>query len=208
MRSCLWMAVVAACVGILAGCGQGVTGGTSQGLEVGGVVRRSSFGIEGLQSDIKHFQERLEAMQADPAPDKAAISGMSDLVARLQAMLPTDSSVTLQDTCGVSYYTLSPSVDPGYTVGRAQADASFTEFGPPSPWSKTLTTYAFAQSTANQQSSEHDDTFWPPGTFYETTAYAQTGPTYGCKRLQAFAAIGANGCDFYASDDAEYDTCF
>jgi len=132
---------------------------------------------------------------------------VSDLVARLESLRPKDDAVTLQDTCGISYYTLSATVDPGYSVGRATADASFVEFGPPSPWTKTLFTSAWASSTAGTQYSSHQDTYTPPGTFNEPTAYAQTGATYNCKRLSAYASITANGCSYYDAQSDDYDGC-
>ena len=208
MRKYLWMAAVAVSAGILAGCGGEELAGSRQGIEAGGVVHRSSFGLEGLESDIKYYQERLEGLQAVKKPDAKAISALSDLVARLEGMRPKDTATpTLQDTCGTSYYELSATVSPGYSVGSATADAMFVEFGPPSPWTKTLLTQAWASSSAGTQYSAHQDTYEPGGTNYEPTAYAQTGPTYNCKRLSAYASISANGCSFYAAEADEFDSC-
>ncbi|HYV46139.1 MAG TPA: hypothetical protein VFA20_14815, partial [Myxococcaceae bacterium] len=105
-----------------------------------------------------------------------------------------------------SDYSLSATVSPG-SVGHATADASFVEFGPPSPWTKTLFTQAWAHSTAGTQYDSHQHTYTPPGTFNEPTASAQTGPTMNCKQLSAYASINANGCDFYVSYSEDYDSC-
>lgn len=209
MRRCLWMAVIAVPAGILAGCGGEMPTRSTQGIEAGGVVHRSSFGREGLESDIAYFRDRLVALQVEEDPDRQAISTVSDLVSRLEGLRPRSGVTTLQDTCGVSDYTLSATVDPGYTVGSATADASYVEFGPPSPYSKTLLTQAWGQNSAGTRYDSHSDTYSGPGTFTEPTAYIQTPASYSCKRLSAFSSITANDCPgaFYASESDDYDGC-
>jgi len=74
MRRCLWMAVFAVSAGVLAGCGGEMPGQAKQDLQARGVVHRSSFGREGLESDIKYYQDRLAGLEAAAKPDAEAIS--------------------------------------------------------------------------------------------------------------------------------------
>jgi len=208
MRRGPWMAVIAVSAGVLAGCGGEAPARSSQGIEEGGRVHRSSVGREGLESDLRYFKERLAALEAEEQRDAQAISSISGLVAHLEGLRPNPRQPsTLEDTCGVSYYSLSATVNPGYSVGSATADASFVEFGPPSPWSKTLFTQAWGQNSAGTRYDSHSDTYTPPGTFSEPTAYIQTPASYSCKRLSAYASITANGCSFYAAESDDYDSC-
>jgi hypothetical protein len=203
------MAVVAVSVGVFAGCGVEAPGQVSQGLESGGSMKRTSLGRAGLESDIAYFRELLAALKTEKEPDRQAIAQVGGLVARLEGLVPKDSGVTLQAECGTSGWGLSASVSLGYTMGSATANAGYVEFGPPSPYSKTLFTQAWASSSAGTQYDSHEHTYSGAGTFNEPAASAQTGPTYNCKRLFAYSSISSNDCPggFYAAESDDYDSC-
>jgi len=217
MMKQLSLSVLAVSMGLLTGCGAAPDDveTTSNGVSVtrgqDGVVRRTSTGRDGYLADLAHFRQQLRDLQASPNPDRELISGVAGIVAHLEQLKidrgPGAPSLSSLQTCGVSGYSLTPTVSLGVYWHSADAGSGYTEFGPPSPWSKTLYTYARAQAaTGGGGSQTFTNTFSGAGTFSVPNAHAQVG-TYGCKRLLAYASITANGCSGFDSLTEDFNDC-
>jgi len=212
----LSLSVLAVSMGVLSGCGApageltAARNGVSETRGEDGVLRRTSTGHAGYLADLAYFRQELRELEASPNPNRELAAGMADIVAHLEQLkvepgVPGQSSLS---TCGASGYSLAANVYPGFAYGGSEAGAGYVEFGPPSPWSKTLYARAYAASgVGTDYPPASSGTFSGAGTFSIPTVSASTGPDF-CQRLWAYSWINANNCpDGFDSAWDDVDTC-
>jgi len=221
IRYVSWFVLVA-WMGLLSGCGAPAAGETAATGEHGealrgeargrdGAVSRSSAGADGHASDLAFFRGRLQELRATPGADPKLAAGMAEIVAKLEGLTVESGGPSLQGEktgylCG-AYYGLEAHAYPGFAYGNSDASAGYTEFGPPSPWSKTLYTYAYASSGVYTEDEYHSGTFSGAGMFEVLDSTAVTGPDF-CQHLIGFSYINANGCpNGFRSEYVEMRTC-
>lgn len=211
--------ILAVSTGLFSACGappgdaKSITSGVTEVRGEDGVLTRTSAGREGYLEDLAYFRGRLQELKASPGGDPKLAESMAEIVSQLEQLKvePTAApgQLTIQD-CGVSSYSLSANVYPGFASGSATASASYTEFGPPSPWSKTLYTYAKATSYSGityGNPGPFSGVFSGVGTFSVPTASTQSGIDF-CQHLVARAYIYAPGCSGgYVNVYQQMDTC-
>lgn len=202
MTRCVLLSVLAVSMGLASGCGAppgadaAATNGLSEALGDDGVLRRTSIGRDGYEHELAFFRQRLRELEASPDAGKEKLAaGMAEIVARLEGLTVEPGVTGLQstgETCGANYK-LVVNVYPSFAYGSSRAEASYVEFGPPSPWSKNLYTYAYASSGPYTGDEHHYGTFSGAGTFSVPTSNAATGPDF-CQHLIAWSYINPNGC--------------
>jgi hypothetical protein len=217
MHKCWSLIVLAVSLGWISGCGapsSDVTRVARNGMTEfrgeDGVLRRASTGYEGYLADLAYFRQWRQNLEASPRSNPKLAAELADTIAHLEQLkverdAPGTSSLS---TCGASGYSLTANVYPGFAYGSSEAGAGYVEFGPPSPWSKTLYARAWAASGAGSQyPAPRSGTFSGAGTFSIPTVSAMAGPDF-CQRLYAFSSITANGCPGGYDSRTEYmDTC-
>lgn len=175
-------------------------GGVTDVIGKDGVRRRSSRGRAGLAADIDFFGQLLK--DAEASGRKAHATKLAEVVARLEvARTPQESG----DVCG-GYFNVTAGVAGGALRGRAWADASYSELGPPRLASKSLDTYASAFSNVGFADDPDGVTFTGAGAYAVSSAAATGSST--CQELMAWAVFQASNCPSgYASEYAARNTC-